>query len=118
MEGIDYEYTTTVPEVSHGYLLPIIAPMIQDLPEHSTVLDMSCGNGSFIAMLRYFCWRLIGVDPSPSEISMAQASYPGVEFILADAQTDLLREIGLVDAILSTEVIEHLYLPKLFFKNA
>ena len=118
MDGISYEYTAHTPEASHSHLLPLVRSMLQNVPAGSTVVDLGCGNGSFLAEFRDFGWRLIGTDLSPSGISLAKSTYLDIDFFLADAQTDLGRQIGAADVVLSTEVIEHLYDPKAFFRNA
>jgi 2-polyprenyl-3-methyl-5-hydroxy-6-metoxy-1,4-benzoquinol methylase len=118
MEGIGYEYREATQDGSHSYLRPVIEPMLQSLSAGSTVLDMGCGNGSFLASLKHREWRLIGTDFSPTGIEIARRSYPEIEFFLADAQTDLARKVDPVDAVISTEVIEHLYDPRSFLGNA
>ncbi len=118
MEGIGYEYREATQEDSHSYLMPLIQAMLRPLPAGSTVLDMGCGNGSFLAGLKHMEWCLIGTDFSPTGIEIARHSHPEIEFFLADAQTDLTRKVGPVDAVISTEVIEHLYDPRSFFGNA
>jgi 2-polyprenyl-6-hydroxyphenyl methylase/3-demethylubiquinone-9 3-methyltransferase len=118
VEGISYEYTEARPDGSHDYLMPVIWPMLQALPPGSSVLDMGCGNGSFLARLPVMGWRLIGTDLSPSGIEIARRTHPEIEFFMADAQTDLTQQVGPMDAVISTEVIEHLYDPQSFLRNA
>ena len=119
--GISYEYKAANHEVSHSYLKPIVDKLVADIPAGSTVLDMGCGNGSFLSLYRDRGWSLYGTDFSPTGIEIARSSYPEIEFILGDAQTsadDLLDQIGPVDLVISTEVIEHLYDPKAFLLTA
>jgi 2-polyprenyl-3-methyl-5-hydroxy-6-metoxy-1,4-benzoquinol methylase len=119
--GISYEYKAANHEVSHSYLKPIIDKLVVDIPAGSTVLDMGCGNGSFLSLYRDRGWSLHGTDFSPTGIEIARSNYPEIEFILGDAQTsadDLLDQIGPVDLVISTEVIEHLYDPKAFLLTA
>jgi 2-polyprenyl-3-methyl-5-hydroxy-6-metoxy-1,4-benzoquinol methylase len=120
LTGISYEYHGAAHEVSHSYLFPIIEKMLRNMPKSkdATLLDLGCGNGSFLSLLQGQGWRLIGIDFSPSGIEIARASYPEIEFFLADAQSDLGKHIGEVDVVVSTEVIEHLYDPRGFFRNA
>jgi len=121
MDGISYEYRSTQPEASHEYLFPVIAPLLKDLPAGGSVLDLGCGNGTFLALFRARGWKLYGTDFSPTGIDIARKTFPEIEFFLADSTSptgDLLERVGPVDAILSTEVIEHLYDPRGFLRNA
>ncbi|HXE09619.1 MAG TPA: class I SAM-dependent methyltransferase [Acidobacteriaceae bacterium] len=121
MAGITYEYTAANSSPSHAYLYPSVASFLRDVPPGATVLDLGCGNGTFVALFGDRGWRLMGTDFSPSGIEFARASFPGIDFFLGDASApmgDVLERVGQVDAILSTEVIEHLYDPRGFLRNA
>jgi len=119
--GISYEYTAANHEVSHTYLKPVVDSFVEKIPSKSVVLDMGCGNGSFLSLYRDRGWVLYGTDFSTTGIEIAKRSYPDIHFILGDSQTsaeDLTKQLGLVDLVLSTEVIEHLYDPKAFLRTA
>ncbi len=121
MAGISYEYRAANYEVSHTYLKPSVEYFLRDIPPGSVVLDLGCGNGSFLSLFRDRGWRLYGVDFSPTGIELAKQSFPEIDFTLADAELpagDLLKRVGPMDLIISTEVIEHLYNPKAFLHNA
>ena len=119
--GISYEYREAAHEVSQSYLLEPIKELLKGVPSGAKVLDLGCGNGSFISLFQDRGWKLYGSDFSPSGIEIARRTFPGIEFFLADASSptgEILERVGLVDVIVSTEVIEHLYDPKGFFRNA
>ena len=121
MAGIDYEYSAATNEASHAYLKPCVDKLMSTISEGSIVLDLGCGNGSFLALFRDRGWHLYGTDFSPSGIELAKRSFPGIDFVLADASApsgDLLERVGQADLIISTEVIEHLYNPRGFLQNA
>ncbi len=120
-DGISYEYHTAAVECSHAYLLPILNDLLKNLPAGSTVLDLGCGNGSLLATFQGRGWKLYGSDFSPTGISIAREKFPAIEFFLADASAptgEIMATIGQVDVIISTEVIEHLYDPRGFLRNA
>ncbi len=111
MDGISYEYKAAAHEVSHGYLKPCIDKLVSEFPPGSQVLDLGCGNGSFISLFRDRGWHLHGTDFSPTGIEIAKQNFPDIDFILADASSpagDISERVGLVDLIISTEVVEHL----------
>jgi len=118
MPSTEYTYSESLPEESHQYLLPLVRSLLEGTPKKATILDLGCGNGSFLSQLNGNGWRLIGVDYSKSGIQIAEQNHPGIEFLLADAQTDLVGFVEPADVVISTEVIEHLYDPRAFMKNA
>jgi len=121
MTGISYEYRAANREVSHVYLKPSVDYFLREIPPGSAVLDLGCGNGSFLSLFQQRGWHLYGVDFSPTGIEFAKKTYPEIDFTLANAELpggDLLKRVGPMDLIISTEVIEHLYDPKAFILNA
>jgi 2-polyprenyl-3-methyl-5-hydroxy-6-metoxy-1,4-benzoquinol methylase len=120
MDGISYEYSTARSEPSHRHLYPSVSRFLQNVPPGSIVMDAGCGNGSFISLFQDRQWQLHGSDLSPTGIEIARKTYPNINFFLADGQTlyaDFLATVGQVDVVVSTEVIEHLYAPRDFFRN-
>ena len=72
-------------------------------------------------MFRDRGWQLYGSDFSPTGIELARRNFPEIEFFLADATTptgEIQGRVGDVDVIVSTEVVEHIYNPRGFLKNA
>lgn len=119
--GINYEYHKANHEPSHTYLLGPVLRMLSDVPPEAKVLDLGCGNGSFLSLFRGRGWKLYGTDFSRTGVQIAQKNFPEIEFFLADASSasgEILTRIGQVDVIISTEVIEHLYDPLGFLRNA
>ncbi|WP_051978736.1 class I SAM-dependent methyltransferase [Edaphobacter aggregans] len=120
MAGISYQYTAANTSGSHRYLYPAVSRFLRHLPAGSTVLDAGCGNGTFLALFQDRDWQLHGSDYSPAGLGFARQSFPNINFFLADAQSpyaDFLSTVGPVDALISTEVIEHLYDPHAFLRN-
>jgi 2-polyprenyl-6-hydroxyphenyl methylase/3-demethylubiquinone-9 3-methyltransferase len=103
---------------AHGYLL---APIVSLLRRYGarTVLDLGCGNGAFSNRLREQQFEVTSMDASTSGIRIAQRSHPQMRFVLQDVTQPLPVEYHRrYDAVVSTEVIEHLLLPRALLSNA
>lgn len=122
VEGISYEYRAdSSVNLSHSYLFSTVSGLLGPLPLGSAVLDIGCGDGRFIALFQGRGWRCFGTDFSPTGIEIAQKVHPEATFFLCNAESagpEILKRVGLVDAIISTEVIEHLYAPRAFLQTA
>jgi 2-polyprenyl-6-hydroxyphenyl methylase/3-demethylubiquinone-9 3-methyltransferase len=115
----EYGYSNAELACSSSYLLPVIRQKLEGLPPGSVVLDLGCGNGSLLAAFRRRGWALHGLEISSSGLAEARQAYPGIEFHCADLTTDLSAHplAGRCDAVISTEVVEHLFLPRIYAQN-
>ncbi len=76
--------------------------------EFRTVLDVGCGQGSFLAELQseYPHIKTYGTDISPSAITLAKAKVSNGQFTVLDAATDYLEDK--FDLVVCSEVLEHI----------
>jgi SAM-dependent methyltransferase len=84
-------------------VLALLAPKTGE-----TILDAGCGTGRYIPALIQAGARVVGVDFSSRMLAEAQNKNPGVEFHLADLFEFLPFIDGQFDAILCTQVAQHL----------
>lgn len=105
-----YPWTHVGPTCSTPYLLPVVLSLISG---YDRVLDVGCGNGSFTAQLAEHGHDVVGVDPSPDGIRIAQAAYPHLRFEILEARGKMLAVLDQepFDAVVSLEVVEHVYDP-------
>jgi 2-polyprenyl-6-hydroxyphenyl methylase/3-demethylubiquinone-9 3-methyltransferase len=115
----EYVYRDAEPHCSTKYLLRVVRELLRGVPPQSVVVDLGCGNGSFLAQFRQHGWELHGLDMSRSGIEEASKAYSGIQFGCADLTTDLSSHplAGKCDVVISTEVVEHVFLPRLYAKN-
>jgi SAM-dependent methyltransferase len=63
-------------------------------------------------------YDVTGVEPSPESIKTASASFPNVRFVQGSAYDDLAAQLGRFHAVVSIDVIEHMFAPRFFTKTA
>lgn len=70
---------------SHWAEKPWHDRFIENLPRGSEVLDLGCGGGNPVASHLHACGlRIIGIDSSPTMISLCRQRLPGHEWIVGD----------------------------------
>lgn len=98
------------------YLTPLILNLVQSL-HISRVLDLGSGNGKMCSLLSDRCSLVVGVEYDKTGVQVASESYPHISFFnlgVQDSPQSLVETYPeRFDAVISTEVIEHLYLPRL-----
>jgi len=112
-----YGWQNKQPTDAHKYILPKI---IELLPKNNTdlkVLDIGCGNGFTAYRLARLGFDVTGIDASEDGIRIAQKEYTGVRFEVASIYDDISSVVNNVDVVITSEVIEHLFLPGLLIKN-
>lgn len=106
----DYGWTAQDPE-SKSYIAPELLRQLRMLGAKS-VLDAGCGNGSVTGLLAREGLAATGMDRDAGGIAIARAIHPQVRFAVADFTADGASVAGAnYDAVVSSEVIEHLYAP-------
>ena len=76
------------------------------------VLDLGCGNGALCGALSDAGLDVVGCDPSEDGIEHARQAYPRVPFHLLGIYDDPVVLGGEFDVVVSSEVIEHVFLPR------
>jgi len=115
----EYTFTSATLLCSATYIMPVIRTLLKGLAADAVVLDLGCGNGSLLGQFRRSGWRLHGLDSSTSGVSQAQKAFPEIHFELWDLASDLASHplAGQCDVVMSTEVVEHVFLPSRFAEN-
>jgi 2-polyprenyl-3-methyl-5-hydroxy-6-metoxy-1,4-benzoquinol methylase len=116
-----YGWTTAEMNHSHAYLLPAVMERLREFRcTTARLVDLGCGNGYVTRKLHGLGHEVIGVDAAPDGIAIAREAYPELRFEVASVYEDELASIvgTNVDAVISLEVIEHLYAPKKLLEQA
>lgn len=101
---------------SCGYLGPAILAELARRPTR-TVLDLGCGNGALLNVMSTAGYTVAGTERDESGAAIARRSNPGASIYrldLADNYAAIQRDSPEgFDAIVSTEVVEHPYPPRM-----
>jgi 2-polyprenyl-6-hydroxyphenyl methylase/3-demethylubiquinone-9 3-methyltransferase len=89
----------------------------------STICELGCGNGYLASLLGRAGHAVTGIDASTSGIEIATSHYrsSNIRFIRADLDSDVIGSLpgaGSFDAVVSSDVIEHLYRPSALVEAA
>jgi 2-polyprenyl-3-methyl-5-hydroxy-6-metoxy-1,4-benzoquinol methylase len=91
----------------------ILNTLKYNLPPRATVLDVGCGNGVISRSLGEVDYNVYGIDVSEKAIAKAKElnKFPNVSFDVISAE-QLVAEGKKYDAIICSEVLEHLNRPE------
>jgi 2-polyprenyl-3-methyl-5-hydroxy-6-metoxy-1,4-benzoquinol methylase len=107
-----YHYASAEPPHTAVYLTPTIMAWCRRIGARR-VLDLGCGNGALCGELSSAGFEVTGCDPSEEGIALARRAHPHIRFHVLGAY-DEPADLGTgFDVVVSTEVIEHLFLPRL-----
>ncbi len=107
----DYGWRDAGPTCAHSYLEPMVLGQLQRLGARR-VLDLGCGNGVLCRTLKDAGFEVAGCDADRRGVRFARAKSPDIRFEVMDiAAAPGPLEGESFDAIVSTEVVEHLYSP-------
>ncbi|MCL6524173.1 MAG: methyltransferase domain-containing protein [Thermoflavifilum sp.] len=109
-----FEYT----RVADIKRLLFIRQALEQLPLYSRVLDVGCGNGVISRYLGRLGFQVLGIDVSEKAIEQARKLnvWSHVQFEVMDAEK-LSVEAHQFDAIICSEVLEHLHHPDILLKH-
>ena len=120
-EGYTYNDFRLDPDPPHQPMyLKLVLRWLQSEPGIRRVLDAGCGDGNFAASLAEAGYQVCGIDMSESGIQIASEREIGSfhQASVYDPLTARFPGVEEFDAIVSVEVIEHLYSPRVFARGA
>jgi 2-polyprenyl-3-methyl-5-hydroxy-6-metoxy-1,4-benzoquinol methylase len=111
----NYGWTSSEGPQSCGYIAPRILQLLKKL-NVQRVLDLGAGNGALCAELAGAGYQTVGVEYDKQGVEVAASNHPGLPFYnygVQDNPANLLAREAAFDAVVSTEVVEHLFSPHL-----
>lgn len=112
---ITYEYE----RIADIKRLNFITECLQkEIPANGNVLDVGCGNGVISRHLGQFGYNVLGIDISQKTIDVARSknTLPNVHFDAISAE-ELTAKGQRYDAVICSEVLEHLQQPGILLKT-
>jgi len=111
---------------SCSYISPNILSLLKKY-NIKRVLDIGSGNGALCSFLHQHGFDVVGIEYDKEGFNLSRTLYPDIRFYncgVQDSPTLILSSEAPFDAVISTEVIEHLFSPhqlplfaKPFIKN-
>ena len=114
-----YSYASEAdPSCTGDYLLPAVTRALAGVPRGARVFEIGCGNGVTAKALARLGYDVTAVDTSVSGIEMARLEGASqCRFEVGSAYDDLAGRFGTFDAVVSLEVVEHLFSPATFART-
>lgn len=115
-----YTYEDSELNASHDYLVPALLEELTSLglsPAQKRLFELGCGNGSVAEVLTRQGYQMTGVDASAQGIEQAKRRYPDLSLQLGSAYDRLADTYGRFPVVISLEVVEHLYDPRVFART-
>ena len=110
-----YKFASHEASHAHSYLMPSVLNGLRRVEwrdDSKRVFDLGCGNGSAAAFLEEKGYTVTGVDPSVEGIERAKIHYPELDLHLGSAYDNLADTYGQFQAVISLEVVGHVYDPR------
>jgi 2-polyprenyl-3-methyl-5-hydroxy-6-metoxy-1,4-benzoquinol methylase len=111
----NYGWTSAQAPHSCGYITPRILKILKEL-RVQRVLDVGAGNGKLCSELSRLGYQAVGIEHDKQGVEIARMNFPKIPFYnfgVQDNPADLLAQETSFDAVVSTEVVEHLFSPHL-----
>ena len=115
-----YVYGDSELNRSHTYLVPPLLNILSSRslpPEKRRVFELGCGNGAVAAVLAEQGYQMTGVEVSTQGLEQARRRYPYLSLQPGSAYDRLSEIHGTFPVVVSLEVVEHLYAPRVFAKT-
>jgi len=101
-----------------AYLVPALLKVLGEYLTNGhgagPILDLGCGDGTLDQYLESRGYVMLGIDADKSRIREAKRRDPKGHYAVGSAYEDLHARYGAFPAVISVEVVEHLFDPRRF----
>jgi SAM-dependent methyltransferase len=89
----------------------------QDDIKLQTAVDVGCGLGHFSSFVANLGFKVLALDGRQENVIEARRRFPGIEFLVADAEDHETRSLGKFDLVLCLGLLYHLENPFAAIRN-
>ncbi len=116
----EYPYADANFTDAHAYLLSPVFDLIDRATRGtaSRIFEIGAGNGVVANALASKGHEVVGIEHSGSGVENARRAFPALRIEQGSAYDDLQTRFGQFPIVLSLEVVEHLYFPRMFAQRA
>jgi 2-polyprenyl-6-hydroxyphenyl methylase/3-demethylubiquinone-9 3-methyltransferase len=108
------DYRSAAPSYVGSYVWPILQRILEKEQQiDKRAFEIGCGNGTTANMLTQLGYAVTGVDPSESGVEVANTTFPHITIRCGNIYDDLPGIYGKFPLVVSFEVVEHLYAPRI-----
>jgi 2-polyprenyl-3-methyl-5-hydroxy-6-metoxy-1,4-benzoquinol methylase len=93
---------------------PVLTILHRELGTSARVMEVGSGNGAFSTILAARGFDVTAIDPSAQGLELARSTASRAQFVQASASELEPERFGMFDAVVTLEVIEHVYAPREF----
>lgn len=101
-----------------AYLVPALLKVLGEYLTNGhgagPILDLGCGDGTLDQYLESRGYVMLGIDADKSRIREAKRRHPQGHYAVGSAYENLHARYGAFPAVISVEVVEHLFDPRRF----
>ncbi|MBN9360744.1 MULTISPECIES: class I SAM-dependent methyltransferase [unclassified Devosia] len=101
-----------------AYLVPVLLKVLGDSLTNGhgagPILDLGCGDGVLAQFLELQGYTVIGIDADKSKVRAAKKRDPAGHYAIGSVYDNLHGRYGAFPAVISVEVVEHLFDPHQF----
>lgn len=119
--SIQFEWTNRYSSDIHKDIFPALSRTLDNFRSScncdNRIFDLGCGNGSTGYYLGTKGWNITGIDASHSGIAFASELNSSSNYHIGNVYDSLAAIYGQFPIVISLEVIEHLYDPKIYMKT-
>ena len=112
----NYGWTESEGPESCGYIAPKILELLTSREKTNSICDLGSGNGALAGAMKDAGLKVCGVEYDSEGCRIAREKFPDIHFYNLGVQdnSEIVTAVeGKFDAVVSTEVIEHLFSPHL-----
>ncbi len=107
----NYGWSFSDPQ-STNYLAPSILQFCSKSSNIKEILDLGCGNGSVTSRLSEAGFKVTGCDVDADGIAIASKRFPNIDFRVIGVNESIPEDlVDRFDLVISSEVVEHLFIP-------